>query len=240
VNGSLNVGICWNFAQSPNADKTDWPYPTPGFVKCAILIRLARRYRGIGSFQDDAGERFMNKSLTIGLVLGAVAATSVGAVAGYRMIAAPGGAQVISAKALTRTIKTPRQDCHDEQVTHTKPVKDEHRLVGTGVGAVVGGLLGSRIGGGNTRIVTGLAGAAAGGYAGNKIQEKVQKGNTYTTTEKRCVTAYDSHEEPAGYDVVYVLDGKRHHVHTDHDPGREIPVRDGQIVIEAAQPESDS
>lgn len=182
----------------------------------------------------------MNKSLAVGLVVGGIAATAAGAVAGYKMIAAPSGAQVISATALTKTIKTPRQECHDEQVTHTKPVKDEHRLVGTGVGAVVGGLLGSRIGGGNTRIVTGLAGAAAGGYAGNKIQEKVQKGNTYTTTEKRCVTAYDSHEEPAGYDVVYVLDGKRHQVRMDHDPGQVIPVRDGQVMLESPKPQSES
>lgn len=182
----------------------------------------------------------MNKSLVIGLVVGAVAAGTVGAVAGYRILQAPSGAEVVSAKALTRTVRTPRQDCHDEQVTHTKPVKDEHRLVGTGVGAVVGGLLGSRIGGGNTRIVTGLAGAAAGGYAGNKIQEKVQQGNTYSTTEKRCVTAYDTHEEPAGYEVVYRLNGKQHRVHMDHDPGREIPLRDGRVVLDAPAQDTQS
>lgn len=174
----------------------------------------------------------MNKSLTVGLVIGAVAAGTVGAVAGYRIIAAPSGAEVVSARALTKTIKTPRQECHDEQVTHTRDAKDKDRLVGTGVGAVVGGLLGSRIGGGNTRIFTGLAGAAAGGYAGNKIEQKVQKGNTDTTTEHRCVTVYDTHEEPNGYEVVYMLDGKRHHVHMDHDPGKQLPVRDGRVVID--------
>lgn len=180
----------------------------------------------------------MNKSLAVGLVIGAGVATTVGAVAGYRMIAAPAGAEVVSAKALTKTIKTPRQECHDEQVTHVKEAKDKDRLVGTGVGAVVGGLLGSRVGGGNTRIFTGLAGAAAGGYAGNKIEQKVQKGNTETTTEKRCVTVYDSREEPNGYEVVYMLDGKRHHVHMDHDPGKQIPVRDGQIVTETTDHDS--
>ena len=182
----------------------------------------------------------MNESLAVGLVLGAITATAVGAVAGYRMIATPSGAQVISATALSKTIKTPRQECHDEEVTHTKPVEDEHRLVGTGVGAVVGGLLGSRIGGGNTRIATGLAGAAAGGYAGNKIQEKVQKGNTYTTTEKRCVTAYDTHEQPAGYDVVYLLNGQPHKIHMDHDPGATLPVRDGQVMTDTRASRSES
>jgi len=175
----------------------------------------------------------VNRSLAVGLALGGRAAVSMGAVAGYRVLAAPSGAQVISATAVSRTVTKPRQECHDEQVTHQKPVKDEHRLVGTGVGAVVGGLLGSRIGGGNTRIVTGLAGAAAGGYAGNKLQQKVQQANTYTTTERRCTTAYDTEQQPAGYEVVYELGGKRHKVHMSYDPGHEIPVRDGQVVLDA-------
>ena len=182
----------------------------------------------------------MNKSLTVGLILGAVTATGAGAVAGYKMMSTPASAQVVSATATTKTVKTPRQECHDEQVVQQKSPKDEHRLVGTGVGAVVGGLLGSRIGGGNTRIVTGLAGAAAGGYAGNKIQEKMQKGDTYTTTRKNCVTAYDRREEPTGYDVVYELNGKRHQIHMDHDPGQTIPVRDGQVIIDSRQPEPQS
>src|SRR5215813_6188660 len=134
----------------------------------------------------------MNKSLIVGLVAGAVVVTAGGAFAGYRIIAAPAGAQVVSAKALTKTIKTPRQECHDQEVTHTKPVKDKDRLVGTGIGAVVGGLLGSRIGGGSGKVLATVAGAGAGGYAGNKIQQKVQNGNTYTTTERHCVTAYDT------------------------------------------------
>ncbi len=182
----------------------------------------------------------LNKSLAVGLVLGAVAATAVGAVAGYKMMSTPASAQVISATATTKTVKTPRQECHDEQVVHQKAPKDEHRLVGTGVGAVVGGLLGSRIGGGNTRIVTGLAGAAAGGYAGNKIQEKMQKGDTYTTTQKSCVTAYDRREEPTGYDVVYELDGQRHQIHMDHDPGQTLPVRDGQVMTHQGEAQSRS
>jgi uncharacterized protein YcfJ len=174
----------------------------------------------------------MNKSLIVGLAVGAAAVTAGGAFAGYRMIAAPDGAQVISAKALIKTIKTPRQECHDEEVTRTKAAKDKDRLAGTGIGAVVGGLLGNRIGGGNGKVLATVAGAAAGGYAGNKVEQKMQAGNTYTTTERRCVTAYDTREEPNGYDVVYVINGKRHHVRMDHDPGKEIPVKDGHIVIE--------
>src|SRR5205814_9522837 len=92
-----------------------------------------------------------NKSALIGSVIGAAIVTTVGAVAGYRVVEASRGAEVVSVKAVSRTVSTPRQECHDEQVTHTKPVKDKDRLLGTGVGAVVGGLLGNQVGGGSGR-----------------------------------------------------------------------------------------
>lgn len=171
----------------------------------------------------------MNRSLIVGTVFGAMAVTAGGAFAGYRMLG-NSGAEVISSKALVKTTKTPRQECHDEQVTRTRAPKDNNRLAGTGIGAVVGGLLGHEVGGGSGKVLATVAGAAAGGYAGNRIEEKVQAGNTYTTTEQRCMTAYDITDEPNGYEVTYVLDGKQHHVRMDHDPGRTLPVKDGQVV----------
>jgi uncharacterized protein YcfJ len=173
----------------------------------------------------------MSKSFGVGAVIGAIVVTAGGAAAGYKAVSASHSAEVVSVKMLTKTVKTPRQACRDEQVTHTKPVKDQQRLVGTGIGAVVGGVLGNQVGGGNGRALATVAGAAAGGYAGNKIQQKMQQGDTYTTTEQRCATVYDRTETPAGYDVVYVLNGQQHHVHLDHDPGKQIPVKDGQIVV---------
>ncbi len=47
-------------------------------------------------------------------------------------------------------------------------VSDMHP-VGTGVGAVVGGLLGNQVGGGNGKKVATVAGALLGGYAGNEV-----------------------------------------------------------------------
>ncbi len=172
----------------------------------------------------------MNK-LIVGVIFGAIAVTAGGAVAGYRMLDNP-GAEVITSTAMSRSSRTSRQDCHDEQVTRTKAPRDSDRLAGTGLGAVVGGLLGHEVGGGNGKILATVAGAAAGGYAGNQIEEKVQRGNTYTATERRCVTAYDTHADPDGYEVTYELNGKRHRVHMDHDPGKTLPVKDGQVVID--------
>ncbi len=172
----------------------------------------------------------MNK-LIAGAVFGAIAVTAGGAVAGYRMLDKP-GVEVISATAMSRSTRTSRQDCHDEQVTRTKTPRDSDRLAGTGLGAVVGGLLGHEVGGGNGKVLATVAGAAAGGYAGNQIEEKVQRGNTYTATERRCVTAYDTHEDPDGYEVTYELDGTRHRVHMDHDPGKTLPIKDGRVVTD--------
>lgn len=172
----------------------------------------------------------MDKSFVIGSVIGAIVVTAGGAAAGYRIMSGSRGAEVVSVKALNRTIRTPRQECRDEPVTHTRPVRDTERLVGTGLGAVIGGLLGNQVGGGSGRVLATVAGAAAGGYAGNRIQQDVQRGDTYTTTERRCETVYESSEVPAGYEVVYLLNGRQYHVHMDHDPGKRIPVRDGRIV----------
>ncbi|MGH8277669.1 MAG: glycine zipper 2TM domain-containing protein, partial [Steroidobacteraceae bacterium] len=92
----------------------------------------------------------MNKSMVTGLVIGAAVAVGGGAVAGLKMMNRQlAYATVTNVTPLTRTVRTPRQACHDEQVTHTRPAKDQHDVVGTVAGAVVGGLLGNQVGGGH-------------------------------------------------------------------------------------------
>jgi len=46
--------------------------------------------------------------------------------------------------------------------------------IGIGVGAVVGGLLGNQVGGGNGKTLATIAGAVGGGYIGNEIAKKNQ------------------------------------------------------------------
>jgi len=171
----------------------------------------------------------MKVSFMAGALAGAAVAIAGGAVAGYHMYQTAHTAKVLSAKPLTRTVKIPRQECHDEEVTRTRPVKDQNRLIGTGIGALVGGVLGHQIGGGSGKTLATVAGAGAGGYAGNKIQENAQQKDTYTTTEQRCNTVYDLKEESAGFDVVYELNGSKHHLHMNSDPGGSLPVKDGKV-----------
>lgn len=44
--------------------------------------------------------------------------------------------------------------------------------LGMGVGAVVGGLVGSRVGGGNGKTLATIAGAVGGGYLGNEVAKR--------------------------------------------------------------------
>jgi uncharacterized protein YcfJ len=174
----------------------------------------------------------MNKSLIIGLIVGAVVVTAGGAIAMRSY--SDRYAEVVDVKPVTKTVSTPRQVCEDEVVTRQKPVKDDKRITGTVLGAVVGGVLGHQVGSGRGQDVATAAGAAAGGYAGNRVQKNVQEGNTYQTTEQHCRTEYDSKQETVGYDVRYSLNHKESVVRMDHDPGSRIPVKDGVIDVNSS------
>jgi uncharacterized protein YcfJ len=177
----------------------------------------------------------MEKSLVVGLAMGAVVAVGATAFAGLKMMhKGPEYAEVVKVTPLTKTIRTPRQDCHDEAVTHQAPVKDQHQVIGTVAGAVIGGVIGHQIGGGTGRDIATVAGAAGGGYAGNRIQKNLQDKDTYTTNEQKCATVYDSSERRTGYEVRYRLNGQESTVKMDHDPGDRIAVRDGHLVLDSS------
>lgn len=173
----------------------------------------------------------MNKSMVVGGVLGAAVAVAGGGIAGYKMLEKPKFAEVVAVTAVTERVETPREECHDEQVTRQKPVKDRHQVAGTVIGAIAGGVLGNALGGGGSNTGAKIAGAAAGGYAGNKVQENMQEGATYTTTERVCKTVVDVSERTVGYDVDYRIGEETGRVRMDHDPGDVIPLREGKLVL---------
>ena len=173
----------------------------------------------------------MDKSMIIGIVAGAVAVTAVGGFAGYKAMKGPDYAEVISAKEVTEKVRTPREECKDVTVTHQAPVKDEHRIAGTAIGAVLGGVLGNQVGGGKGKTLATVAGAAGGGYAGNKVQQNMQESDRQTETKTRCKTVYDSSTKSLGYDVTYRLNGKQDVVRMNHNPGQRIPIRNGELEL---------
>ncbi|CUU23696.1 glycine zipper 2TM domain-containing protein [Duffyella gerundensis] len=182
----------------------------------------------------DCFRRFpVNKSMLAGIGIGVVSALGVAAVAGMNVFdRGPQYAQVLSATPIKETLKNPRQECRNVTLTHRRAVQDEHRIAGSVLGAVAGGVVGHQFGGGRGRDVATVAGALAGGFAGNQAQGSLQNNDTYTTSEKRCRTVYDKQEKMLGYDVTYKIGDQQGKVRMENDPGTRIPVdRNGQLVL---------
>ncbi|WP_426703221.1 glycine zipper 2TM domain-containing protein [Rhodanobacter sp. Col0626] len=143
-------------------------------------------------------------------------------------------AKVVSVDPVRSTANNPKQVCHDETVTHTAPPKDQHRIAGTAIGAVAGGLLGNQVGGGKGKTLATLAGAVGGGYAGNRIEASRQKGQVTTSVERKCSTVNNTSSKVVGYDVRYVYNGVTRTVRMDHDPGDRVQVQEGVTAVSDA------
>lgn len=180
---------------------------------------------------SDPKESIMNKQLVIGSVVGALAVTAIGAVAGYQALDRGSYADVLAVKPSMKTVSVPREECRDEIVTLTRSTGDPNQIAGTVVGAVIGGVLGNQIGGGSGKKLATVGGTVAGGYAGNKVQEGMQERNTYQESQRTCHTVQDKRQEQSGYDVRYRLDGQEQTIHMAYDPGNRIAVENGALVI---------
>jgi uncharacterized protein YcfJ len=102
-----------------------------------------------------------------------------------------GAALLFAAAILNPAPADARVVCRDVQVVHKVPHKDKHRIAGTAIGAVAGGLLGHQVGKGKGKTLATAGGAVAGGVIGNKVQKAHQENETYTTTERRCDEVQD-------------------------------------------------
>lgn len=177
----------------------------------------------------------MNSAWIKGIVVGAVIATTGGAIAGYNMsreaFTPPTHAQVLAVAPAIETVSVPREVCEDVATTHQAEPRDKHRVVGTATGAVIGGLLGNQVGGGSGKKLATVAGAVAGGYAGNKVQERVQSDDTYTTTEKHCTMVTEVEEKVVGYDVTYRIGDEQGQVRMAQEPGEQIPLVNGELAL---------
>ena len=167
------------------------------------------------------------------------AGTSAGAAISATTATADTGikyAQVVSVDPVRKATPTSKQVCQDEVVNHTAPPKDEHRLVGTAIGAVAGGLLGNQVGGGKGKTLATVAGAVGGGYAGNRIEAKRQQAQVTSSVERRCRTVAGTGESKiVGYDVRYVYNGVTRTVRMDHDPGDRVQVQEGVTAVSDAR-----
>ncbi|MFK2919319.1 glycine zipper 2TM domain-containing protein [Dyella koreensis] len=176
--------------------------------------------------------------LAVGLTACNRDANADGGVGGMASQSAPAGAKfarVVSVTPVRDTASAPRQECHDEVVTHRAPVKDEHQIAGTAIGAVAGGLLGNQIGGGKGRTLATVAGAVGGGYAGHEIQKNRQENNMVSSTQRRCTTVQGKGgDKVVAYDVAYEYNGVTRTIRMDHDPGDRVQVQEGVVAVSDA------
>ena len=56
-----------------------------------------------------------------------------------------------------------------------------------------------------------------------------------SSTERRCETVTDTTVKRVGYDVSDSLDGRQGVVRMSFNPGKTIPVKDGQLVLTPPQ-----
>ena len=178
----------------------------------------------------------MDKVTVIASMMGGAALTAGGAGVVSTMDGedgAPKYAEVQSVEPITETVRTPRQHCYDEVVTHQAPTKDPNRIAGTAIGAVIGGLVGNQVGGGNGKKVATAAGAVAGGYAGNHVQGQMQANNTVASTQQRCETVYDERSNVVGYKVTYSYEGESGSLTMDDKPGDRLLVVNGEVQAES-------
>lgn len=160
---------------------------------------------------------------------GAPVGTSAGADNGIKY------AQVVGVEPVRATVNNPQQVCRDVTVTHTAPPKDQHRVAGTAIGAVAGGLLGHMVGGGKGNTLATVAGAVGGGYAGNRIEASHQQAQVTTSVQRQCNTVNNASTNIIGYDVRYVYNGVTRTVRMDHDPGDRVQVQEGVTAVSDAR-----
>ena len=84
----------------------------------------------------------MNKCILIGAIVAALGIGGGVAIGSYTASkSGPEYADIVAVDAVTETVTTPREVCHNETVTHQAPSKDTHNVVGTAVGAIFAGLV---------------------------------------------------------------------------------------------------
>jgi len=175
----------------------------------------------------------MDKTMIKGIVIGGIVMVvlAVAAVGGYKSLSQPKFADVVAVKEVTEKIVTPREECQIVPVQRQAPVRDTNCITGTVIGGIAGGLLGNQIGSGTGKTIATIGGAAGGLYAGNKIQESMQKSDVVTTTKRSCKTVYDTSQKVVGYDVTYRLNNREGVVRTYFWPGATLPVEKGKVVV---------
>lgn len=164
----------------------------------------------------------LNQALLVSLVF---AGTSMTASAGQDRY--EDRARVTRVTPQVERVNSPVQECRTEYVRESYYENRRHSNGGAIVGTIAGGLIGSRFGGGNGRLITTAVGAGLGAVIGDRHDNRYsQRGHQRVETRpvERCETIERWDTVTTGYLVDYKYNGRHYSTMMQDRPGRYIPV----------------
>jgi uncharacterized protein YcfJ len=168
---------------------------------------MARLFLAHAAREGPPKESRMNNTVLAGIIVGGVvlaAAGSIVASSGYNPFQEY--ATVVSVEPAFDTTRTPRQLCGDEAALAQASMM------------------------GDTAATTAPTPPPASEPA--KPEKAPPKaGSAEADTSAECIVVYDTSSVQAGFDVTYELDGAQKVVRMDRDPGKRIPVEDGELIL---------
>ena len=154
----------------------------------------------------------MNNTVLAGIIVGGVvlaAAGSIVASSGYNPLQKY--ATVVSVEPAFDTTRTPRQLCGDEAALA------QASMTGDAAAAAA---------------PTPTPAPAPAPEPAKPEQAPGSKADSAEAdTSAECIVVFDTNSVQSGFDVTYELDGAQKVVRMDRDPGKRIPVEDGELVV---------
>ena len=144
-------------------------------------------------------------------------------------------ARVRSSAPVYAEVQVPRTECSTQTVMTERPASAEKpNLVGAGLGAVAGGLLGHTVGGGNGKTAATAVGAVAGALVGNNLANRNAgaEAERVPTEVQNCKTINTAQNHLVGYRVRYELDGHEFEAVVRDNPGKTLPVRLSAVPVD--------
>jgi uncharacterized protein YcfJ len=145
-------------------------------------------------------------------------------------------ARVRSAVPVYSEVQVPRTECTTQTVMTEKPASAQKpNMVGVGLGAVAGGLLGHTVGGGNGKKAATAVGAVAGALVGNEVANRgaSAQAEQVPTQVQNCKTVNETQTRLMGYRTKYEYGGREFESIVRGNPGKTLPVRVSVVPVDA-------
>jgi uncharacterized protein YcfJ len=145
-------------------------------------------------------------------------------------------ARVRSSTPVYAETQVPRKECTTQTVVAETPApQDKPNLVGAGLGAVAGGLLGHTVGGGSGKTAATAVGAVAGAFVGNELANRSAHAQAERAPAEvqNCKTVMETQSRLVGYRVRYEYGGREFESMVRGNPGKTLPIRLSVMPVDA-------